>query len=303
MKTRFNPLTIRQKNKTYQLNFDTYVDYYNRLKELAINMFEWGNLPPNVDPRYLELTLYELGFALFFEDEVLGPVVTEAMLGGKLDIYRIPTYRRAYAVNGYTKTLNPKNSVIIFNNYCHTPNVLTISLYAKRLYDIQRTIDVNVLAQKTPVAILTDESDLLSVKNIYAKYDGNEPCILPQKNYDLDKITCVHTDAPYVSDKLYDLKQNVWNEALQFCGIVPISTKRERLVTEEVTNNHAAISAQRNVMLNSRQQAAEKINKMFGLDIWVKFKNHGGEYGDLYDRIGGTDPAAIPVGTENIPNI
>ena len=32
--------------------------YYNRLTELAISMFEWKNLPESVDSRFLELTLF-----------------------------------------------------------------------------------------------------------------------------------------------------------------------------------------------------------------------------------------------------
>ena len=52
-----------------RLNNLTYVQYLNRLTELAISMFEWKNLPPSVDARYLELHLFETGCMVYFNDE------------------------------------------------------------------------------------------------------------------------------------------------------------------------------------------------------------------------------------------
>ncbi|MDY4748201.1 MAG: hypothetical protein SO251_05320 [Candidatus Fimisoma sp.] len=54
------------------MNNSTFRQYYNRLVELSISMFEWKNLPDSVDPRFLELTLFTDGQAVFFEDEVMG---------------------------------------------------------------------------------------------------------------------------------------------------------------------------------------------------------------------------------------
>lgn len=47
------------------LNNATYMQYYNRLTELSISMFEWVNLPESVDPRFLELTLFAEGQCVF----------------------------------------------------------------------------------------------------------------------------------------------------------------------------------------------------------------------------------------------
>lgn len=262
-------------NESAMLNNKTYLDYYYRLKEFALNVFEWHNLPDTIDERFLELALYEFGFALYFNDPIVGDLALTCMIGGELDIYRIPTYRRAYATNGYNAERGPGDSVLIFNNYLHTPTDLTIRLYAKRLYEIERTIEVNVRAQKTPVAILGDEKRMLSMKNLYMQFDGNCPVIYGDSTLDPRNVTVIKTDAPYVADKLMVLKHNVWNEALTFCGIENSNTdKRERLVADEVASNYGNIEAQRNVMLNARRQAAEKINKMFGTDISVDFRSN-----------------------------
>lgn len=266
----------RKKNRwpSAQINNQTYIDYYQRLMEFAINMFEWRNLPPTVDERFLELTLYEKGYCLYFNDEVVGNLALTCTIGGMLDVYRIPTERRAFAVNGYNKICTSQDSVLIFNNYLHTPTILTIELFARRLYEIERTIDVNVKAQKTPTLVLASEQQRLTMKNLYMQYDGNEPFIFGDKDMEIEGIKCLKTDAPYVADKLQVLKHQIWNEALTFCGIENSNQdKKERLVADEVGSNYGNIEAQRNVMLNARRQAADKINRMFGTNIEVGFRS------------------------------
>lgn len=266
----------RKKNRwpSAQINNQTYIDYYQRLMEFAINMFEWRNLPPTVNERFLELTLYEKGYCLYFNDEVVGNLALTCTIGGMLDVYQIPTERRAFAVNGYNKICTSQDSVLIFNNYLHTPTILTIELFARRLYEIERTIDVNVKAQKTPTLVLASEQQRLTMKNLYMQYDGNEPFIFGDKDMEFDGIKCLKTDAPYVADKLQVLKHQIWNEALTFCGIENSNQdKKERLVADEVGSNYGNIEAQRNVMLNARRQAADKINRMFGTNIEVGFRS------------------------------
>lgn len=288
-----------------RLNRNTFNDYFNRLFELAINMFKWENLPDTVDERFLELSLCEKGYCLYFNDDIMGNLALTCMIGGELDVYRIPTRRIAYAVNGYQANRTNRDSVLIYNNYLHTPTMQTISLYAERLTAIERAIDVNVNAQKTPIAILTDEKQKRTVEEIYRKYEGNAPVIIGAKNLDLNSVKAMTTGAPYVADKLNILKRQIWNEALTFFGIENANTeKRERLVSDEITSNLGGVQAQRYVMLNAREQAADKINRMFGTNISVKFRQDilGLEGvsadGSLYGGIGNTGKAGLPDSAE-----
>ncbi len=263
----------REKWESALLNNRTYLQYYNRLLELAINMYEWKNLPDTVDERFLELTLFSDGMAVFFRDEILGELCLQCMIGGELDVYRIPIDRTAYATNGYQMHLNNQNSVIIFNNYTHTNSMLDVEMYARRLYEIERTIDINVKAQKTPLIIRATENQRLTMKNLYMQYDGNEPFIFGDNNLDMDAIKVLPTNAPYVADKLNILKRQIWNEALTYLGIENSNTeKKERLVSDEVNSNLGGVAAQRFCRLNARRKAADQINKMFGLNIEVDFR-------------------------------
>lgn len=270
-------------------NNATFMQYYNRLTELSISMFEWKNLPPTIDPRFMELTLFADGQAVFFKDEVLGYLCLQNILGGEFDVYRVPIKRRAYAVNGYQKDLNRDDSVIIFNNYLHTNSMLDVRMFAKRLYNLDRAIDVNANAQKTPILIQCDETQRLTMLNVYKQYQGNEPVIFGDKNLNTNGVKVLQTNAPYVCDKLYQLKTQIWNEALTYLGISNINVqKKERLITDEVTRNQGGTIASRYSRLESRREACKKINDMFGLNIWC-------DYRDDYQQI---DPENITGETE-----
>jgi hypothetical protein len=263
----------RQFWESASLNNATFRQYYNRLTELSISMFEWKNLPDTVDPRYLELTLFTDGQAVFFKDEEIGFLALQNAKGGKFNVYRIPVNRRAYAVNGYQKDLTDKDSVIIFNNYLHSNSRLDVEMFSRRLWNLDRAIDVNANAQKTPVLIQCDETQRLTMLNLYKKYDGNEPFIFGDKNLNPNAIKTLKTDAPYVADKLYQLKTQIWNEALTYLGISNINiTKKERLITDEVTRNQGGTIASRYSRLGARRDACKEINKMFGLDIWCDYR-------------------------------
>lgn len=265
------------------MNNRTYIQYYNRLTELALSMFEWKGLPDTVDPRFLEMCLFGEGMAVFFQDDVLGYLCLQCTITGKLNVYRIPINRRAYAVNGYQRELDDTNSVIIFNNYLHTNSMLDVEMFSKRLYNLDRAIDVNANAQKTPIIIQCDESQRLTMKNLYKEYEGNAPFIFGTKALDTTGLKVLQTGAPYVADKLYQLKTQIWNEALTYLGISNINTqKKERMITDEVTRNQGGVVASRYSRLESRRQACNQINKMFGLNIWCDYRE---DYQLLQERV------------------
>lgn len=266
------------------MNNRTYMQYYNRLTELSISMFEWKNLPDTIDPRFLELTLFSDGMSVFFRDETLGDLALQCMISGQLDVYRIPINRVAYATNGYRRNLDNTNSVIIFNNMLHTNSMLDVEMFSRRLYNLDRAIDVNANAQKTPVLIQCEENQRLTMKNLYEQYDGNQPFIFGDKALNTNALKVLKTDAPYVADRLYELKTQIWNEALTYLGISNTNImKKERMITDEVQRNQGGVIASRYSRLDSRKQACKKINEMFGLNIDVEYREDYHLYDDLVD--------------------
>ena len=264
------------------LNNVTYMQYFNRLTELAISMFDWQNLPPSVDPRYIELHLFQNGSMVYFNDDVIGNLCLDCLPNGNFDVYGNPVLRRAYSsYNNYQRELNEDNSVIIWNNYLRTNSITDIKMYSRRLYLLDRVIDVNANAQKTPVLIQGTEKQRLTLLNLYKEFDGNSPFIFGDKNLDLNALKSLNTGAPYVADKIYQLKTQIWNEALTYLGISNINIqKKERLITDEVTRTQGGTIASRYSRLQARRDAVEKINAMFGTNISVDYREDFQEIDD-----------------------
>lgn len=281
-------------------NGKTYEFYLERLMELSISMFDWKNLPESIDARYLECVLFTNGSAVFFKDPDLesGKIVGIAddrmpddgtylalpvAMNGRWNVYNIPMQRRAYASNGYQMSLDQNNSVIIYNNMIRTNATLVCELYAKRLWNLDRIIDVNANAQKTPVLIVCDEQQRLTAINVYKEWDGNAPVIFGDKNLDLKLLQVLRTDAPYVGDRIYQLKTQIWNEALTYLGISNINyQKKERMISDEVLRNQGGTIASRYSRLKARRQATDEINRMFGLDIEVSYSE---DYREMDDEV------------------
>ena len=249
--------------------------YLNRLTELGISMFEWKNLPDDIDYRYLEYILYYNGQILFCKDPDMQKfIVAKTAMSGKMNFYRVPHDRMAYADNGFHRKYNEDNSVVIFNNMLRLPSYPAMTFYAKKLWEVDRVIDINIKAQKTPVLILADEDERLTMKNVYMQYDGNQPFIFGEKKGSInDNIQVLKTDAPYLADKLMQHKQAIFNEALSYLGIYNAIEKKERMISSEMSMAQGSIIASRQSRLEMRREAVDKINDMFGLNIEVNYRD------------------------------
>ena len=247
-----------------RINNLTYKQYYDRLVELSCVMFDWQGLPDTVDQRFLEMTLFNNGKCLFFKDDALGYLALPVSDSGPLNVYGIPTGRHVMAPNGYHATREEEDSVLIWNNYLHQGSKLDVEMFSRRLYNMDRTIDVNINAQKTPILVRCSEEQRLVLQNLYMEYDGNMPVIFGDKQLDMKGITVLTTGAPFVADKVREEKTATWNEALTYLGISNVNVvKKERLVSDEVSRNLGGTIASRYSRLEMRRIACEQINKMF----------------------------------------
>ena len=262
-------------------NINSYVKYRNQLMELGMSMIAWNfdKIPENqrtfLNDRQIEYHEYYKGATVFFKDEELDEFLClPVMLSGPYDLDDMPKRRVAYSKNtNYKKELDESNSVVIFNNYLRIPSCYTVDHYAGLLSDLEESIAVNCKAQKTPIAILCNENERLSMQNLYEQFDGNYPFIFGQKELNVKDIKSINTGAPFVADKLYQIKMQLWNEALTYLGISNISyQKKERLVSDEVIRNMGGTIASRYTRLEIRREACEKIKKMFNVEVEVDYR-------------------------------
>lgn len=287
-----------------ELNNATFNDYLNRFKRIALSMFEWVNLPSSMDARYLEKCLFYNGQAALLKDKTYGFINTKAAANGYVNIYGLPTKINCFSYSyqsirtlytGLNENLTPaqmeyqKNNecILVMNNEDRLPTAGSLELFAWRLYNADRTCDVNITAQKTPVLIVTDEKQRLTMMQMYNQYNGNQPFIFGDKNLLTDgmKLEAIRTESPYIVDKITDYKKEIWNEALTFLGINNISRdKKERLTENESSENNELVNLNLQAMLIPRIRACKQFNEKFGLtgtpqEISVRVRS------DLYNII------------------
>lgn len=250
---------------TMRINNMTYIDYLDRLKLIATSLFTWEGLDEiGGNSRFLERVLYEEGRACFIKDNEKGYMSLRVNPSDKFNVYELPTEVIAWSI-GYNKKFKFDDIVYIMNNEAQIPTSQTLSLMAYRLYETERTIDINLIAQKTPILIEGDTKTILTLKNIYMNYSGNTPFIFGNKQFDIsNKLNVLKTDAPYLVDKLELHKHEIWNECLTYLGINNANTdKKERLITNEVDSNNQLISFYLNCFYKTRKKACDEINKKF----------------------------------------
>lgn len=270
----WNPIKANSYDDSAYLNNTTYIDYFERMREIWLNLFKWENLPAEINRRFLELTLFERGAISFFHDEIFGFTTLPFTQIGSPDIYGEPIRIRANSNTGYIRELNTAERVIIYNNYSRTIPVNTIKLFAYRLYEIQRSIDVNISNQKTPKIVGTPESQRLTFENFFKNIQGNVPVVFVDDTIDTECIKSFDLTVPFTTDKMDIHKNMVWNEFLTWCGIENSNQdKKERLVADEVGSNYGNVEISRNTCLQARQNACEEINKRFNLNVSVRFNS------------------------------
>ena len=283
------------------INNATYDDWFRRLQNIATNMFEWEGLDDVFGfgaTRMLETSLFFYGRAAFYKDPEKSYLVLNANPSDKLNVYHLPARVMLWSI-GYTKHVDFDDCVYIQNNFEEYPTSMTTQLYANRLYETERTMDVNRFGVKTPVLLEGDEKSMLTLKNVYMQYSGNMPVIFGRKNFNLtEKINSIDTKVDYLLDKLEDHKHDILNDYLTFLGINSANTdKRERMIVDEVKSNDDFIKYCLNIFYKPRLDACKRLNNKYGLNIKVKVNSD--LFGDVdlddyndyddYDDLGGEE--------------
>lgn len=265
---------MRKQLKENQLsNWKTYQMYLREMLTLAENVFEFENLPDFIDVAFLNKKLLRDGSIAFFKDEYLGVIALPYTVMGTLDIYQRPQKIMAIAPNGsYRRILNPDEYIIMYDNNGRYPLFLDITQYAERIALDTRTIDINILQQRTPRFWKTSSDKERSVRDIINNVDGLENMLITYEDINIDDIQLILQPAPYVADKIDIQKEKLWNEFLRLIGIANMNfQKKERNIKDEVLASQGGTIASRYSRFEPRQKAIKQINEKFGTNINVRY--------------------------------
>lgn len=255
--------------------------YLRYFKELAMSMFEWKNVPCEIDIKYIENELIDNGKVAFFYDDILKKyIVSKFSEEGSLDLYDNPQKIHAYSDNnGYSRILNKDEFVIIYNNALKNAEIGDLLIESQRIQKCETAIDINIESQKMPIVIKCAENQRMTLKNLIEQHEAGVTVILTNDKLELDdQIQIMHLKSEYVADRIQTLKSQLWNESLTKMGIENVDNiKKERMITDEVNQNNGKTIASRFSKLNERKNACKKINEKFGLNMQCEFRSYEGE--------------------------
>lgn len=258
-------------------NIKTTNMYRKQCKSLAENVFTFKNLIDSgmadfIDMSYINRTLVDYGAIAWFKDDLLGLLALPFQNMGKLDLYGRPIDIKVIGKNGYKRFLKYGEYVIMYDNMSRIPLKFAIDQYSERLAVIQRTMDINIKQQRNPRFWQVTSDNKKSVEDALDGIDSFNDTIITYDGIDLGNINLTLAPAPYVTDKLSEEKDKVWNEFLRFIGVSNATfEKKERNIKDEVLLSQGGTIASRYTRYNARVDAVNKINKMFNMNIEVGY--------------------------------
>lgn len=254
--------------------------YIIHLTQMCANRFTWKNLPKEIDQRYLEMRLTQKGLVVFFhEDEVYNEYMAlQAGSLGPLNVYDNPTSYQVLGGSGQFRVnqkLSNDDCVPIWANYMRVSEMPNIIMWAERLAEIDRTIEISAKnARQTKIVSVPEDLRLSAVNTLKQMSEGVETIFGSEELSGLIKsIETIDLEShPAKLPNLLIAKGKIWNEIMTFMGVSNSNEdKKERLVSDEVHIKDEQIDLIKQMNLSSRQQAADQINEMFGLHISVEF--------------------------------
>lgn len=244
---------------------------------LAENVYTFKNLLESgkadyIDIAYINKMLVYQGAIAWFRDEVMGLLALPFSSIGGRDVYGLPLKIEVFGENGYHKVLRRGEFVIMYDNMSKIPLIASINQYSTRLALLQRTIDINVSQQRTPRYWQVNNDNKKSVLDAIDGVNSYNDTIITYDGLDLGNISLTPAPAPYVTDKLSDEKDKLWNEFLRLIGVSNTTfEKKERNIKDEVILSQGGTIASRFNRFNPRKEAIDKINKMFDMNIEVGY--------------------------------
>lgn len=254
---------------------DTFIaQYYRRwLLTKAMSLFNW-KLPKHWKKNYFLYTLYCKGFVAVVETDRYGVIPQQCGLGGRGVMYQ-PTH--AIISNPLLSgVLEPviDEQCTLFRLRPDYGGIMDITNhYAELLAMATESIAANLFnSQLSYVFTARNKAAAESFKKLYDKIHSGDPAAVYDKallNEDGSPAWAAfeqNIKSVFISPDLLQVKRDLLNEYLTMIGIPTANTtKRERLIVDEVNANNVETVIDWANTLQELQETAQKTRDMFGL--------------------------------------
>lgn len=254
-------------------NSELYMYYRERLINLALSQFEWHGMPDTCDRLFFEKSLLYNGKACFIKPTGTDFwLSTDYIFKGNLDVYGYPTDIRGVGYGSHN-IIEGDEWEILFDNMTWVSLIPKIDLYARLLWEVHNTYRSNLQQQITPYFVLGDRNVMLSMRNIFNRLFGFQPVIEVKQNFDPELVKTLDTRVDFKGTELLENLKVVWAEALSMLGITAETTKKERLLNDEITIDRQEDIISLNSRLLNRVEFCNKMNERHGFNLSVNLSS------------------------------
>lgn len=266
-----------------------YWQWFYFLENIALNVFEYINLPGNLPGVEIERKLIERGFAAVYNDQLAGMVTVSGGVSG-IDPYNHPTkFTMANPVLG-SKNFNVGiDCEVIYsdsNSYYRNSTALeTIMKYARLLAEATSSIAIMAKNTRAPVwAVAQDETTKQAVEKYFSAIAEGKSSVISTGDKIFETFKGVNALTPSATSlgDLYDCFEDILRAFYREYGIRYIEQKSERLIVDELGAQDEVLFTNVLDMYNQRKAGIERINKLFHTNIEVHLAN-GLRRGARYD--------------------
>ena len=276
-----------------EFKLDASIKYWcNMLLEKIVRIFVWDGLPANMPQREIETRLILNGFCGMVKDGVKGIMVANGGMSGTTqyaDIFTKFTYSAPTAQGG-TKTIG-KDCVIINNSALRNPLYPLVYRYAFLLSHADISLKCALVnARYTDLFSTDDQQTAESVRAVRNKiYDGDYDCIVDSSIIGALQNMANTDNTSNTLKQIMEIRTDLLRGFYNDIGIKYVKDKKERMISDEVSDDNQMLLFNINDMLHQREKACDEINTVFGLQVSVKLSD---EFNIIKNDEGVTDNVA-----------
>lgn len=259
----------------------SYFYYRQQLLLKVYSIFKFTGVPDHWDINYFKEVLFNRGYiaVVKFNDQA---------------------WRLEAGVTGYNAFNNPTGVIVanpvlgnfereigtdaelvyfnrIFGRYYPVNDLIT--RYAVLLRQCDASLNATLMNSRVRhVFTGTTDAEVQSYKKMYDEVSSGKPAVFLKKGrseLNEGNFNFLNVRNTYIGNDILLTKRSIMNEFLTEIGIANANTdKRERLTTDEVNVNNAETEAAVVLWYNTISECLKRVNKMFGLNIGVEFRQH-----------------------------
>ena len=276
--TIFNPHDVYNVLRTKAANDLRYSTYFDILLNTLVDMFDYDGLPDTIPKRFLELYLHTYGQV--FVSKIKGEIyATGGTLSGEIDAYGLGTDAIAVCPIGQAEGKRDIDIVYGINNDTATPDML-IYWIAHLMQECDNSLEHNIIYSRLlPIPKVADEKDKQAFDDILDKLIKGELKAFASKNIlaeelgdGVDVINISNVDKVDKLQYLSRFADDILKKFYNFYG-QPINSqnKSAQSISDELHGMDSVSFILPIQMLKCRQKMCDDINRIFGLNVSVRF--------------------------------